>query len=191
MDTVYRTGKQYADQAKNKKYDSLKYADADCQAFVEIVLRDIGIRDSSGKPYNWKGSNDIARHACSWIGTKEEAIAEFGAIPEGAWAFIWENKTGEEKKRGYTDSLGNYAHIGIYVGQSTVRDSTRYKDSSGNYIRDGVSNRNLSAFNRIGLAKMLDFGKVPEYNDCDKIVSIIAGIRKQLDDLERVVSGDN
>ena len=191
MENVYRTGKQYADQAKNKKYDSLKYADADCQAFVEIVLRDIGVRDSSGKPYNWKGSNDIARHACSWIGTKEDAIKKFGSIPEGSWAFIWENKTGKEKERGYYDNLGNYSHIGIYVGQSTVRDSTRYKDSAGNYIRDGVADRNLSAFNRIGLAKMLDFGESPEYNDYDKIMSIIADIRLKLDELERVISGDN
>ena len=187
---VYRTGKQYADQAKNKKYDSLKYADADCQAFCEIVLKDIGVRDSSGKPYNWKGSNDIARHACSWIGTKEEAVKAFGEIPMGAWAFIWEDKTGKEKDRGYNDGLGNYSHIGIYVGHNTVRDSTRYKDSSGNFIRDGVADRNLSAFNRIGLAKMLDFNVKAEYNKYDEIMSLISGIRNNLDRLERVVSND-
>lgn len=184
---VYRTGKQYAEQAKDKKYDKLKYADADCQAFCELVLKDIGVRDSSGKAYNWKGSNDIARHACSWIGTKEECIKAFGSIPEGAWAFIWENKTGNEKQRGYNDGLGNYSHIGIYVGNNIVRDSTRYKGSDGTYIRDGVADRALSAFNRIGLAKMLDFQEIPEYNEHDKIVTIINDIRNRLNELERMV----
>lgn len=187
MTELYRTGKQYAEQAKNKKYDSLKYDDADCQAFCEIVLRDIGVRNDKGQPYNWKGSNDMARNACAWIGTKEEAIKQFGSIPLGAWAFIWENKTGKEKDRGYYDGNGNYSHIGIYVGDNIVRDSTRYKGADGKYIRDGVGNRNLSAFNRIGLAKMLDFGTVPEYNNHDKIVSIITAIRNNLDELERMI----
>lgn len=187
MESLYRTGKQYADLAKNPKYDTLKYSDADCQAFCELVLKDLGVRDSAGKPYNWKGSNDIARHACSWIGTKEEAEKAFGEIPVGSWAFIWENKTGNEKQRGYTDGMGNYSHIGIYVGQSTVRDSTRYKDSKGNYVRDGVANRNLSAFNRIGLAKCLDFQGVPEYNNHDDCMSIIAQIRELLTKLEGMV----
>ena len=184
---VYRTGKQYADLAKDKKYDRLKYADADCQAFCELVLKDLGVRDSSGKPYNWKGSNDMARNAVSWIGTKDECIATFGDIPPGSWAFIWENKTGKETDRGYYDGLGNYSHVGIYVGNNIVRDSTRYKDSSGKYIRDGVADRALSAFNRIGLPKMLDFGGNVEYNNHDKCITLIAEIRNKLDELERMV----
>ena len=184
---VYRTGKQYADLAKDKKYDRLKYADADCQAFCELVLKDLGVRDSSGKAYNWKGSNDMARNAVSWIGTKEECIAAFGDIPPGSWAFIWENKTGKEKDRGYYDGKGNYSHVGIYVGNNIVRDSTRYKGSDGKYIRDGVADRALSAFNRIGLPKMLDFGGSVEYNEHDKIISIIAEIRNKLAELERMV----
>lgn len=184
---VYHTGKQYADLAKDKKYDKLKYADADCQAFCELVLKDLGVRDSSGKAYNWKGSNDMARNAVSWIGTKEECIAAFGDIPPGAWAFIWENKTGKEKDRGYYDGKGNYSHVGIYVGNNIVRDSTRYKGSDGKYIRDGVADRALSAFNRIGLPKMLDFGGSVEYNNHDRIVSIIAEIRNKLTELEGMV----
>lgn len=185
---VYRTGKQYAEQAKDKKYDKLKYDDCDCQAFCELVLKDIGVRDAAGKPYNWKGSNDMARNAVSWIGTKEECIAKFGEIPVGTWAFIWENKTGKEKDRGYYDGKGNYSHIGIFVGGNVVRDSTRYKNPDGTYARDGVANRNLSAFNRIGLPKMLDFDTEVEYTDYDKIMSIISDIRNKLTELERVVS---
>ena len=186
MADLYRTGKQYADQAKDKKYEKLTYDNVDCQAFCELVLKDIGVRKSNGAVYNWKGSNDIARNACSWIGTKDECIAQFGFIPLGAWAFIWDN-TGKEKERGYHDGLGNYSHIGIYVGDNIVRDSTRYKDSKGNYVRNGPANRALSAFNRIGLAKMLDFTVQPQYNNHDKIMSIIAEIRNKLTELEGAV----
>lgn len=180
---VYRTGKQYAEQAKKPEYDKLKYADADCQAFCELVLKDLGIRQANGKPYNWKGSNDMARHAVSWLGTKEECIQKFGYIPLGAWAFIWENKTGKEKERGYNDGLGNFSHIGIFVGDNVVRDSTRYKDGTGKYIRDGVADRALSAFNRIGLCKLLDYGIVDKYNE-EGARSIISEIRAKLDLLE-------
>ena len=186
-DVVYRTGKQYAEQAKQTKYDKLKYDQYDCQAFCELVLKDIGIRKPDGAVYNWKGSNDIARHACSWIGTKEECIKQFGSIPLGAWAFIWDN-TGNEKKRGYYDGLGNYSHIGIYVGDDIVRDSTKIKDSSGKYIRDGVGNRSLKAFNRIGLADMLDFGGEPTYNKDEEIIKLIGEIRNKLQEMERVVN---
>ena len=187
MGDIYRTGKQYADLAKDPKYNKLKYADADCQAYCELVLKDLGIRQPNGKPYNWKGSNDMARNAVSWIGTKDEAIRQFGSIPLGSWAFIWENKTGKERERGYTDGMGNFSHIGIYIGNNIVRDSTRYKGSDGKYVRDGVADRNISAFNRIGLCKLLDFGQIPEYNNHDKCMSIMAEIRNLLSELERLV----
>ena len=186
MAEAYRTGKQYADQAKLPKYNKLKYSDVDCQAFCELVLKDLGIRQPNGAVYNWKGSNDMARNAVSWIGTKEECIREFGFIPLGAWAFIWGN-TGSEKQRGYYDGKGNYSHIGIFVGDNIVRDSTRIKNSSGTVIRDGVADRNLSAFNRIGLCKLLDFEVKPSYNNHEKAVSVIGEIRDKLTELEGLI----
>lgn len=185
-----KTGAEYAEQAKSTGYNKLKYSQVDCQAFCELVLSDIGVRQPDGRAYNWKGSNDMARHAVSWIGTKEECIKQFGTIPLGAWAFIWENKTGNEKARGYNDGKGNYSHIGIYVGNEKVRDSTRYKNSSGEYIRDGVADRALSAFNRIGLCLYLDFSTKPAYTDYDGIMNIITDIRNKLNDLERMVQND-
>ena len=182
-----KTGAEYAEQAKSSAYNKLKYNQVDCQAFCELVLSDIGVKQENGRAYNWKGSNDMARHAVSWIGTKDDCIKQFGCIPLGAWAFIWENKTGGEKQRGYTDGLGNYSHIGIYVGGETVRDSTRWKNSSGEYTRDGVANRALSAFNRFGLCKYLDFGTESKYNNPAGIVQIIAEIRDRLNEMERMV----
>ncbi len=187
MSELYRTGKQYAEQAKNSKYDNLTYDDVDCQAYCELVLKDLGVRKSNGTAYNWKGSNDMARHAVSWIGTKEECIRQFGFIPMGAWAFIWENTTGKEKERGYTDGKGNFSHVGIFVGDNIVRDSTRYKNSSGAYVRNGPGNRALSAFNRIGLAKMLDFTVQPQYNEHDKMIALIGDIRGKLTEMEGLI----
>ena len=151
-----KTGKEYAEQAKLAKYDKLKYDQYDCQAFCELVLRDLGARDPSGKVYNWKGSNDMARHAVSWIGTVEECRQRFGEIPVGSWAFMFDN-TGNETKRGYHDGKGNYSHVGIYIGNDKVRDSTKIKNASGQVTRDGVGTRPLKSFQKIGLPSMLDF----------------------------------
>ena len=183
---VYRTGKQYADLAKDPKYDKLTYADVDCQAFCELVLKDLGVRKSNGAVYNWKGSNDMARNGVSWIGTKEECTRQFGFIPVGAWAFIWDN-SGKEKDRGYTDGKGNYAHVGIFVGDNVVRDSTRYKNSKGEYVRNGPGNRALSAFNRIGLPKMFDFSITPTYNDAERLLGLINDIRGKLTEMEDLI----
>lgn len=181
MTPVYRTGKQYATEAKNEKYDKLKYSQCDCQGFVEKVLADIGVRRADGQPYNWRGSNQIARVACSWIGTKEEAIEKFGEIPIGAWAFIWDDKGGE-KERGYTDGLGDYKHIGIYVGDNIVRDSTKTSR------RDGVGNSDISRYNRIGLCMYLDFDHKITYNKYEAIVNILSQMRNLLNELEGMVS---
>lgn len=178
------TGIEYAEQACNPKYEKLTYAQCDCQAFCELVLKDIGVRNENGKPYNWRGSNHIAREACSWLGTVDECIKTFGDIPMGAWAFIWADDGGE-KKRGYYDGKGNYKHIGIYVGFDTVMDSTRYKSGQ----RDGPGKADIKRFNRIGIPSMLDFSIEDNYNDDGKpdAIKLIAEIRAKLDELEGVI----
>ena len=151
-----KTGAEYAEQAKLSKYDKIKYSQYDCQAFCELVLKDIGVRQPNGAVYNWKGSNDMYRHACSWVGTIDECRKKFGYIPIGAWAFMWDT-SGNERERGYYDGLGNASHVGIFVGGDIVRDSTKIKNASGQVIRDGVGNRSLKVFQKIGLPAMLDF----------------------------------
>lgn len=178
------TGKQYAEQAKNPKYDKLKYSQYDCQAFCELVLRDLGVRQANGKPYDWKGSNDMFRNAVSWVGTVDECRRTFGEIPLGAWAFMWDT-TGNEKLRGYYDGKGNASHIGIYIGNDTVRDSTKIKNAAGNVIRDGVGSRPLKQFQKIGLPKMLDFeftnNKLKVEVDRDELNNIYSSLKASID----------
>ena len=77
MAELYRTGKQYAEQAKDKKYEKFTYDNVDCQAFCELVLKDIGVRKPNGTVYNWKGSNDIARKLDNFIFTESSIKQPF------------------------------------------------------------------------------------------------------------------
>ena len=182
-----KTGVEYADQAKLSKYDKLSYSQYDCQAFCELVLKDIGVRQANGAVYNWKGSNDMYRHACSWVGTVDECRKKFGFIPIGAWAFMWD-QTGNEKLRGYYDGLGNASHVGIFVGGDTIRDSTRIKNASGQIIRDGVGNRSLKQFQKIGLPAMLDFAgtnnKIKIEIDRDEVITVFNSLSEIIKKVE-------
>lgn len=177
-----KTGKEYATQAMLSKYDKIKYEQYDCQAFCELVLKDLGVRQPNGAVYNWKGSNDMYRNAVSWVGTIDECKRKFGDIPVGSWAFMWDT-TGNEKKRGYYDGKGNASHVGIYVGDNTVRDSTKIKNASGTVIRDGVGSRPLKNFQKIGLPSMLDF---PGTSDKIKIEADREEVVKAFDYIQSV-----
>ena len=150
METVQGTA--YATQAMSEKYTGVPYSKLDCQAFVEEVLKDCGVRKPDGSAYNWRGSNHMWRDALSWKGTIEECRTRYGEIPVGAWVFIVKNDGGE-KDRGYNDNEGNASHVGIYCNDSNepVRDSTKTSK------RDGVGYRKLDGFTHIGLPKMLLF----------------------------------
>ena len=176
------TGAKFAEQARNEKYNKLKYSDADCQGFVEKVLYDAGCRKPDGQAYNWKGSNSMWRNALSWKGTEEECIKQFGSVPLGAWTFIVKFDGGE-KDRGYNDNQGNACHVGIYVGNNETRDSTR--NSKG---RDGVGYRPLSDWNRIGLCKYIDYILPHSDNNIDRCKEIINYFRSLLDELERMIT---
>lgn len=142
----------FADQAQSERYTGVPYSKLDCQAFVERVLEDCGVRKNDGSVYNWKGSNSMWRTALSWKGTVAECLRRYGHIPKGAWVFIIANDGGE-KEKGYNDGEGNAKHVGIYCGTNPdpVRDSTRSKD------RDGVGYRSMSAFTHVGLPYMIDY----------------------------------
>lgn len=151
------TGIQFALQAQSDMYDGIPYSKYDCQAFVEAVARDAGIRKPDGGIYNWKGSNHMWRAIHGWHGTIQSCVTEFGKIPPGAWVFICHHDGGE-KDRGYNDNLGNFTHVGIYChdGKMPVRDSTRFTG------RDGVGYRAISAFTHVLLPDFIEYQNSPE-----------------------------
>lgn len=148
------TGQDMAEQAVSGGYVGQPYSKWDCQAFVEQVLKDLGVRKPDGNPYNWRGSNSMFRNHIRWRGTIEECKQKFGCIPQGAFMFLVKHDGGEEK-RGYHDDLGNASHVGLYVGTSPlpVMDS----QPTG-----GVQYRKLSIFTHVGLMDMIDYSSSPE-----------------------------
>jgi hypothetical protein len=122
------------------------YSDMDCQALVEKMLAICGVKR------NWRGCNDMARHALSWLGTMEECEAQYAMIPHGAWLFRWANDGGE-KARGYTDGKGNYFHVGVYLGNGQVIEST-----TGGVQYTSLPNKK---WNRVGLSVYIDYTPTP------------------------------
>lgn len=148
------TGQDMAEQAVTGGYVGQPYSRWDCQAFVEQVLKDLGVRKPDGSVYNWKGSNSMFRNHIRWRGTIEECKQKFGCIPKGAFMFLVKHDGGEVE-RGYHDDLGNASHVGLYLGTSPlpVMDS----QPTG-----GVQYRKLSIFTHVGLMDMIDYSSSPE-----------------------------
>lgn len=112
----------FAKQAESDRYNGIPYSELDCQAFVEKVLEDLGCRNSAGKVYNWKGTNDIWRNALDEKYTYDACIEKYGTIPPGFLLFTMKHDGGE-KARGYTDGY-NVCHTGIALDARRARHST-------------------------------------------------------------------
>ena len=175
-----KSGVQFAENALLPKWDKYHYDQLDCQAFVEEVLKDIGVRKPNGQPYNWRGSNSMYRNYYSWHGTMQECIKKYGAVPVGAFVYTW---SADGQPEVYNDNLGNFKHVGIYCGNDVVRDSTR---TAG---RDGVGSRSLKGFGYVSLFAGLDYSVTNSYNSkLEDVLSMIDKIRNQLIDLEGTVN---
>lgn len=168
------TGEQFAKQAIDGGYIGIPYSKLDCQGFVERVLADCGIRKPNGTVYDWRGSNAMYRNFQQWRGSIKEAEQAFGALPIGC--LLYTRKTdGGEKEKGYNDNLGNFAHVGIYLGEphGVIHSTTggvqwgKYPDKRWNYC---------------SLLAMLDYG----CKNSDNVIS--DDIIKQLDIIQSAVN---
>lgn len=171
------TGERFAEQAVKGGYIGIPYQVLDCQGFVERVMRDCGIRKPDGTCYDWRGSNSMYRNYMSWRGTINDCMIKFGMIPQGALLFTRKTDGGEVEK-GYNDSLGNFAHVGIYItdGARGVIHSTTGGVQWGKFPDKRWTNAALPA--------MIDY--TGKNNDTD-ISGIINSIREKLNELERMV----
>ena len=166
------TGQDMAEQAVTGGYVNTPYTKLDCQAFVEQVLKDLGVRKSDGSPYNWKGSNSMWRNHIIWKGTIEECKQKFGEIPLGSFLFLLKWDGGEEE-RGYHDGLGNATHVGLYVGTAPlpVMDSSKG--------RGKVDYCKLNVFTHVGLMDMIDYYNEPEPPQDQTALEAIRVIRSE------------
>lgn len=137
---------------KNVAYTDIPYVrnssdlgGMDCQGQMEYLLKRLGVSK------NWRGSNDMFRNACSWVGTIAECKKEFGGIPKGAWLFIVEYDGGEIAN-GYTDGKGNASHVGVYtgIGAGVVHASSSRGCVASSTLKNG--------WTHVGLCKYIDYG---------------------------------
>lgn len=94
------------------------YANLDCQALVRKAIADAG----GERPP--KGVNTLMRSdSILWWGTLENARAQ-GMLVPGA-ALLIHADDGREPARYRGDGMGNFGHIGLYVGQNALTDAGR------------------------------------------------------------------
>ena len=178
-----KTGEELAKCALLDKWNKYKYEQLDCQAFVEEVIKDLGIRKPDGSIYNWRGANSMYRNYYTFRGTIDECIAKYGCLPVGAFVYVW-TATGQELV-GYYDDLGNCKHVGLFCGDNIVRDSTR----STKTHRDGVGSRTLDGFTHCSLFSGVDYNITNSYNSSEEdIKKLLSSMQKNLDELGVKVS---
>lgn len=93
------------------------YDEMDCQAFVEHCVK------QAGGEMNYRGSNDMARHAV-WMGTLENAKAAGKLVP-GAGMLIHEDTEANLPAQYRGDGLGDFSHVGLYVGENALTDTDK------------------------------------------------------------------
>ena len=114
------TANQVARAATLAAHVGYTYDELDCQAFVEHCVRQAGGR------MDYLGTNDMARRA-AWLGTLDEARAQGRLVP-GAGLLIREATEANLPARYAGDGLGDFSHVGLYVGEDALTDV----DKNGN-----------------------------------------------------------
>ena len=114
------TGTDVAAAAVQATHVGYTYEDMDCQAFIEHCAR------QAGGAMDYLGTNDMARRA-AWLGTLAEARAQGRLVP-GAGVLIREETEENLPARYAGDGLGDFSHVGLYVGEDALTDV----DKNGN-----------------------------------------------------------
>ena len=111
------TANQVAQAATLAAHVGYTYDELDCQAFVEHCVRQAGGR------MDYLGTNDMARRA-AWLGTLDEARTQGRLVP-GAGLLIREATEANLPARYAGDGLGDFSHVGLYVGENALTDTDK------------------------------------------------------------------
>lgn len=114
------TGESIATAAVQAVGVGYTYDEMDCQAFIEHCAR------QAGGSMDYSGSNDMSRRA-AWLGTLAQARAQGRLVP-GAGVLIREETEANLPARYAGDGLGDFSHVGLYVGENALTDV----DKNGN-----------------------------------------------------------
>lgn len=141
------TGAAVAAKAIAAVADGHTYAEMDCQAFVEYCVNGCGGRMA------YRGSNDMFRNACTWLGTVKEAKA-LGRLIPGALLFIHAFDGGEPSAY-RADGKGNASHVGIYCGGLEGVEAAHSSASRGGVCPSTLAN----GWTHVGWAKEIEYGE--------------------------------
>ena len=111
------TGESVAAAAAQAVGVGYTYDEMDCQAFIEHCAR------QAGGTMDYLGTNDMARRA-AWLGTLADARAQGRLVP-GAGLLIREETEANLPERYAGDGLGDFSHVGLYVGHYTLTDTDK------------------------------------------------------------------
>ena len=111
------TANQLARAATAAAHVGYTYDEMDCQAFVEHCAR------QAGGAMDYLGTNDMARRA-AWLGTLAQARAQGRLVP-GAGLLIREDTEATLPARYAGDGLGDFSHVGLYVGPDALIDTDK------------------------------------------------------------------
>lgn len=111
------TGKDVAAAAVQAVSVGYTYDEMDCQAFVEHCVR------QAGGSMDYLGCNDMARRAV-WLGTLADARTQGRLVP-GAGVLIREETEANLPARYAGDGLGDFSHVGLYVGTDALTDTDK------------------------------------------------------------------
>lgn len=154
---------------------------ADCQGFVEAVIRKLG------GVLSYRGSNDMFRNAVDFVMPISEAKATNRMKP-GGLVFILKNDGGEVK-RGYRDGLGNATHVGFYTG---LKYFSVHSSSANN---DVVGTDANYPWTHYGEMKNIDYSEVTKPVDPfpptegDSLESIIRVLEAAITGLKKYMAG--
>ena len=151
------TGRMAAAAAAALAQSYHSYQEMDCQALVEQAVRNVG------GSMDYRGSNDMARNA-AWLGTLENAQAEGRLVP-GALLFIHEEGESGLPARYQGDGLGDFSHVGMYVGEDALTDTDKQgKQRKCNVVHSSQSMGRVcgstlrNGWTHVGWAKEIDYG---------------------------------
>jgi len=111
------TGDAVAAKAIALQAEGHTYQEMDCQAFVEACV------NGSGGSMDYAGSNAMARNV-AWMGTLANAKADGKLVP-GAGLLIHEDDESGLPARYKGDGLGDFSHVGLYVGEKALQDTDK------------------------------------------------------------------
>lgn len=120
-----------------------KLTSADCQGFVEAVVRKLG------GAMSFRGSNDMFRNAVNFVAPIKQA-KEQGIMKPGGLLFVLKNDGGEIPW-GYKDGMGNASHVGFYTGLKY------FSVHSSSVADDVVGTDETYKWTHYGEAKSIDY----------------------------------